>query len=175
MKKVIVSAVAACMLIATPVTAKEGLYLGLYIPFDSFSGDTNLDSGNGLGLRGGLGFGRYFSIEGTLFKSDVDMKGTNQTADFKGGTIDAKVHFPLSGSHMEPYILLGIGSYKIENSNTIKGNGGQFGFGVDFYIFPELSFNAGFTSTSVTFNEGTPGDLDATVRTFDLGLTYHFL
>jgi hypothetical protein len=174
-KKFILSAATACMLIATPALAKDGLYLGLYVPFDSFSGDVALDSGNGLGLRGGIGFGRYFSIEGTLFRSDVDVKGTNQTADFKGGTIDAKLHFPLSGSHMEPYIMLGIGSYKIENSTTIKGNGGQLGFGVDFYMFPELSFNAGFTSTAITFDEGTPGDLDATVRTFDFGLIYHFL
>jgi hypothetical protein len=176
MKKFILFTLASFTLISTPAMAKEGLYLGLYIPFDSFSGDTNLDSGNGLGLRGGFGFGKYFSLEGTLFKSDIDLKGTNQTADFKGGTIDAKLHFPLGGSHMEPYILLGIGSYKIiENSNTIKGNGGQFGFGVDFYIFPELSFNAGFTSTTITFDEGTPVDLDATVRSFDIGLTYHFL
>ena len=163
------------MLVATPVMAKEGLYLGLYIPFDSFTGDTKLDSGYGLGLRGGFGFGRYLSIEGTLFKSDVDVKGTNETSDFKGGTVDAKAHFPLSGSHLEPYILLGIGWYEIENSDTIKGYGGQFGFGVDFYVFPELSFNLGFTRTSITFDEGTPVDLDATVRTFDVGLTYHFL
>jgi hypothetical protein len=48
-------------LIASPAMAKEGLYLGLYIFFDSFSGDTNLDSGNGLGLRGRLGFRKSLS------------------------------------------------------------------------------------------------------------------
>jgi opacity protein-like surface antigen len=175
MKKFILFALTALTLIATPAMAKEGLYLGLYIPFDSFSGDTNLDSGNGLGLRGGFGFGRYFSIEGTLFKSNIDLKGTNQTTDYKGGTIDAKLHFPLSGSHFEPYIMIGVGSYKIENSNAINGNGGQLGFGVDMYVFPELSISAGFTSTSITFDEGTPVNLDATVRTIDVGLTYHFL
>ena len=175
MRKFILSLIAALTLIATPAMAKEGLYLGIYIPFDSFSGDTNLDSGNGLGLRGGYGFGRYFSIEGTLFKSNIDMKGTNQTADFKGGTIDAKLHLPLTGSHFEPYAMIGVGGYKIQNSSEIKGIGGQLGFGVDIYVFPELSFNVGFTSTSITFDEGTPVNLDATVRTFDVGFIYHFL
>jgi hypothetical protein len=88
--------------------------------------------------------------------------------DFKCGTIDAKLLFPLSGSHFEPNVMIVVGSYKIENSNALKGNGGQLGFGVDIRMFPELSFNAGFTSTSITFDEGTPVNLDATVRTFDV-------
>ena len=58
MKKFILFALTALTLNATPAMAKEGLYLGLYIPFDSFSGEASLDSGNGLGLRGGFDFGR---------------------------------------------------------------------------------------------------------------------
>jgi len=59
MKKFILLALTALTLNATPAMAKEGLYLGLYIPFDFFySGEASLDSGNGLGLRGGFDFGR---------------------------------------------------------------------------------------------------------------------
>jgi len=68
----------------------------------------------------------------------------NQTADFKCGTIDAKRLFPLSGSHSEPKVMIGVGDHKIENSDAINGSGGQLGFSVDMNIFPELSLKAGF-------------------------------
>jgi hypothetical protein len=47
----------ALTIIGSPAMAKEGLYLGLYIPFNSFSGDAILDSGSELGLRSGFDFG----------------------------------------------------------------------------------------------------------------------
>lgn len=58
--------------------------------------------------------------------------------------------------------MIGVGSYKIEKCNTIKGSGGQLGFSIDMYMFPGLSFNEGFTSFSITFGEGTSVNLDET-------------
>src|SRR5512143_750952 len=105
MKKVVLLLlVLAAVVAAAPAQAKEGFYLGANLLFNDFSGDlSDLDNGNGLGLRGGFGLNRYLSFEAGLFETDHDIKGGG-TADFRGGTIDAKVNFPRSGSHIEPYI-----------------------------------------------------------------------
>jgi len=178
MKIYLVVAVLALALIASPVMAKEGFYLGAYIPFNHISGDINtLDNGAGLGARAGIGFNKYLSLEGSFFKTEHDMDGGG-TADFRGATVDLKLNLPLTGSKMEPYALIGIGGYRLEGSGIdYKGGGGQFGVGLDMYVYPELSLNAGLTWRKITFDSGTPGnvDIDADVRTFDIGITYHFL
>lgn len=109
MKKYLVLAVLALALVASPAMAKEGFYLGAYIPFNHISGDiSGLDDGAGLGARAGIGFNKYLSLEGSLFKTKHDVNG-GTTEDFKGATVDLKLNFPLTGSKMEPYALIGIG------------------------------------------------------------------
>ncbi len=178
MKKYLVLAVLALALVASPAMAKEGFYLGAYIPFNHISGDiSGLDDGAGLGARAGIGFNKYLALEGSIFKTKHDFSG-GTTEDFKGATVDLKLNFPLTGSKMEPYALIGIGGYRLEgNGFDYKGGGAQFGVGLDMYLYPELSFNAGLTWRKITFDSGTPGnvDVDANVRTFDIGITYHFL
>jgi opacity protein-like surface antigen len=194
MKKVFVLALLAVGLIATPAMAKEGFYLGGYIPITSIEGDSldsfdeayfdSLDAGGGLGLRLGYGLNRYVSLEGSMFISyhHTDFLGLSNVEDqeFTGQTLDLKINFPLSSSTVEPYALIGIGAYQIGDSGGTyyRGGGYQVGGGLDVYLAPELSFNAGLTFRKITFDEGdfhVLYDTEADVTTLDLGITYHFL
>jgi len=179
MKKVLLLAVLACLLIASPASAKSGFYLGVNMLFNDISGDINtpetVDSGNGLGLRAGFGLNRYLAIEGGIWKTKHDVTGGG-SADLKAGTLDLKLNFPLSGSNIEPYILVGMGNYTIESTgSSIDGKGIQFGIGMDIYLFPELSFNAGLTRRNITFDMPVGADQDGKVTSLDFGITYHFI
>jgi hypothetical protein len=81
----------------------------------------------------------------------------------------------LSGSYIEPYLLVGAGSYTIEQNRISRdGKGGRIGIGIDIYLFPALSLNVGFTHNKVTFaNSGQ--DIGGKITTTDFGLTYHFI
>ncbi len=188
MKKLLFLAILALMLIASPAMAREGFYLGGYIPINSISGSSSdlngddfinsLDTGAGLGLRLGYGFNRYFAIQGSIFVTRHNSSFTGITEDFTGAELDAKINFPLTGQNFEPYVLLGVGSYELGDSfGSFKGVGTQAGVGIDFYLSPELSLNTGVTWTRITFDSndfGVPADVDANVTTVDIGLTYHF-
>jgi len=179
MKKVILLWVLALAVIATPATAKEGFYLGVNVLFNDISGEYNspewMDSGNGLGLRAGIGLNRYLAFEAGLWKTDHDMKFGTGSADLTGATIDAKLNLPLSGSQIEPYIQAGVGSYEVsQNGFSEDGKGGQLGIGMDIYLFPELSFNVGLMRRNITF-EHNNNDIKAKVTTLDFGFTYHFI
>jgi hypothetical protein len=178
MKKILVIVfVSALALSSSLATAKEGLYLGAFIPFNDLSGDIKgVDNGNGLGFRAGYGLNKYLAIEGSVFKSKHDTSGGGNGVDFSGGTIDLKLDLPLTGSKMEPYFLIGVGGYELKGSGIdYKGGGSQFGLGLDIYLFPELNFNVGLTWRKITFDKGTPVDLHEDVTTLDIGLAYHFL
>lgn len=177
MKKFLVlAALLAVTFVVSPASAKEGLYLGAFIPFNDLSGDIKgIDNGNGLGFRGGYGFNKYLALEGSVFKTKHDTSGGGNM-DFSGGTIDLKLDLPLTGSNLAPYFLIGVGGYELKgNGFDYKGGGSQLGLGLDIYLFPELNLNAGLTWRKITFDRGTPTDLDERVRTFDIGLAYHFL
>ncbi len=172
-------AVVLLLFIVAPAVAKDGFYLGVNMLFNDISGDINtpewVDSGNGLGLRGGFGLNRYLSIEAGIWKTKHDMKFGGQTADLKAGTIDLKINFPLTGSHIEPYLLVGAGNYTIEqNGFSEDGKGGRIGIGMDIYLFPELSFNVGLTRNNVTFTHNSV-DVDGKITTMDFGISYHFI
>lgn len=160
-------------LMYAPVQAREGLYLGALVPKVSWSGDIQgLDSGTGFGVRGGIGLGRYLAVEGTLFQTSHDA-GTSPTWDYRSSAVDLLILFPLSGSGAEPYLRGGLGLYELKNGpSSYTGDGNQFGIGLNFYLFPELSLNAGYTRTRVTFDEGTSPK--ATARTIEVGIAYHF-
>jgi len=180
MKRTWMLAVLAVMLIAAPAVAKEGFYFGVNLLFNDISGDVNspswLDSGNGLGLRGGYGLNKYLAIEAGVWKTKHDITSPGGgTADLKAGTLDLKVTFPLTGSHIEPYLLAGVGTYTLEqNGFSEDGKGGRIGIGMDIYLFPELSFNVGLTRNNVTFSHNGQ-DKDGKINTLDFGVTYHFI
>ncbi len=181
MKKVLLLAVASCLLFAAPAFAKSGFYLGANMLFNDISGEINtpetMDSGNGLGLRAGFGLNRYLAIEGGIWKTKHDSTVAGGTSvDLKAGTLDVKLNFPLSGSNIEPYLLVGMGNYTAEDSTTsVDGKGTQFGIGMDIYLFPELSFNAGLTWRKITFDMPSGPDQDGKVTSLDFGITYHFI
>ena len=167
------------LFIAAPARAKEGFYLGANALFNDISGDINspetVSSGNGRGLRGGFGLNRHFAIEVGIWKTKHTPANGVSAADLEAGTLDLKISFPLSGSYIEPYLLVGAGDYTIEQSGiSSKGNGGRIGTGIDIYLFPALSLNVGFTYNKVTFtNSGQ--DIGGKITTTDFGLTYHFI
>lgn len=180
MKRLFLLGITGFMLLATPVMAKEGLYIGAYIvPTAKISGVSNLDTGSGYGFRAGVGFNRYFALESSIEMTDHDI-GTS-TVDVTGIAVDAKVNFPLTTldsrniMSLEPYIRLGFGvsELEFENGSSADGSGARFGFGIELYLFQELSVNAGWTNTSVSY-DGSIGK-DSDVRTFDIGLSYHFM
>src|SRR3972149_5406100 len=100
MKKYLLLVIAVLLLIASPVMAKEGFYLGAFMPTETISGEAgnNVDSGTGWGLRAGVGFGRYVAIEAnySTTKHDINnLPGTTST-DLKGLAGDVKLSFPLT-------------------------------------------------------------------------------
>lgn len=183
MKKVLVLMVLMLTLIAAPAMAKEGFFFGAsLIPSVDISGDAGngLDDGSGYGFRLGLGFNKYFSIEGVLERTELDMTGGG-TMDLDGIGVNARLNFPLTTldsakvMSFEPYVLAGYGMYdaQAQGGTSNSGNGFRLGIGIEQYLFKELSVNIGYTSTSVTFD--TNPELDGTIRVIDFGLIYHFL
>jgi len=181
MKKALLLAAAACLLLASPVMAKEGFYIGAFMPTNTLSGDagTNVDSGKGWGLRAGIGLSRYVAIEANYSTTKHDITG-GSTMDLKGFAGDVKLHFPLTSLDraqvmtLEPYILLGYGHYEVSKPTSVKSDGFQWGFGIELYLFRELSINAGWTKTAVSFDTA-PSKTDGDVKTVDFGITYHFI
>jgi len=178
MKKAVLLLLLMVAVAASQAQAKEGFYLGANLLFNNIGGDINdLKYGNGLGLHAGYGLNRYLAFEAGVFKTGNDIKSVGGTAWFKGGTIDAKLTFPLTGSHMEPYIFGGVGWYKIAYPvQTIEGYGGQLGVGVDIYLFPELNLSVGLSRRNINFDATSVfPEKKAKVTTLDIGLTYHFI
>lgn len=181
MKKLLLSAVAALALMASPALAKEGLYVGAYfVPSADISGIGGVDTGTGYGFRAGIGVGRYFSIEGSYETTEHDIDIAGGTLDMTGLAVDAKVNFPLtsldSGNVMtlEPYVRLGYGiDYEVETDVfEDSGSGFRIGVGIELYLFQELSINGGWTRTEISFDDSNE---DGAVRVFDVGLNYHFM
>ena len=184
MKRILIGVVLAMVLVAAPVMAKEGFFLGAsLIPSVDISGDAGkgLDSGSGYAFRLGLGFGKYFSLEGVLERMQMDVTGGGKM-DLDGVGVNARLNFPLTTldsakvMSFEPYILAGYAMYdaKAQGGTSNSGNGFRMGIGIEQYLFKELSINLGYTSTSVSFDT-KPKNLDGTIRVIDFGLIYHFL
>ena len=180
MKKYFLSAVVALLLAASPVMAKEGFYLGAFMPTDSISGDAGagVSSGNGWGARAGVGFNRYFAIEANYSATKHDV-AANKSLDLKGLAADLKLNFPLTTldsaqiMSVEPYILFGYAHYELGNSAPVKSDGTQYGFGVELYLFRELSVNAGWAKSAISW-DSTP-KRDGDIKTVNVGLIYHFI
>jgi hypothetical protein len=179
LKKTLFMSMLAVVLMASPASAKRGFYLGVNLLFNDISGDVNsadvYDSGSGLGLRCGFGLNRHLGLEAGLWQTRHELKVGGGNADVQAGTLDLKINFPISGSHIEPYVLAGVGTYSLEQNGFSEGGDGvRFGLGMDIYLFPELSFNVGLTRNNVAFKHAGM-DTDGKITTMDFGLSYHFL
>ncbi len=189
MKRLLILAVCAVIFAAAPAAAKEGLYLGGYIPINDID-LSGVESGSGWGLRIGNGLNRYFSVEVGYSETSHDATG-GLSYDMTTVALDLRINFPLTTldsnqiMSLEPYILLGAGAYDLSGDtavvagadSSVKGTGTQFGFGIELYLFHELSVHAGWTKANMSFTSGTgtAGDIDADVTTLDFGVIYHFL
>ncbi len=165
MKKMVVLVALAVALSASPVMAKEGLFAGAYLAKTSISDGGESESG--YGFRVGMGFNRYFSVEGTY----EDVKDiTSVVAAFR-------VNFPLTSLDsqkimtVEPYLTFGYGMYEADSDD---GNGAKLGVGVELYLFHELSIHAGWSKANVTFDTSN-GDVGVDIKTVEFGLIYHFI
>ena len=177
MKRTLLLMVLAMMLIATPAMAKEGLFVGAYLlPSVMVQGE----DGSGYGFRAGLGFGKYLSIQGQVEKSEFDQTGGGKVK-LTGAAVDLRLNFPLTTldsanvMSFEPYVQFGYGlSYeaKPDGQSSSSGNGPRVGFGLEQYLFRELSVNVGWTRTEISFDN--PINEDVVIRAVDIGLTYHF-
>lgn len=177
MKKVLVLMALMLTLIAAPAMAKEGFFIGAYVMPSVTMQDSD---GSGYGFRAGLGFNKYFSIQGQIEKSELDMTGGG-TLDLNGLAVDLRINFPLTTldsakvMSFEPYVQFGYGlNYEMKwDGGSSEGNGPRVGFGIEQYLFRELSVNIGYTSTEISFDK--PVNEDIRIRTIEIGLTYHFL
>lgn len=182
MKKTLLLAVVACLLFAAPVMAKEGFYLGAFIPMESLSGDVGdvWDSGTGWGLRAGMGFNQYVSIEAKYAKTAHDFKVGSGSTDFNSLAGDVKLSFPLTSLDsaqvmtLEPYLMAGYAHYESTKPEAHKSDGFQWGFGIELYLFKELSVQAGWTTTDLSFDT-KPDKLKGDVNAIDFGVIYHFI
>ena len=182
MKRIFLLILVGLLSIASQAVAKEGFYVGIFYPNETLSGDAGQDtkSGGGWGFRAGMGFNRYMAIEGHYSKTTHDISGANESFDLKSYAGDLKLNFPLTSLDsaqvmtLEPYIMGGYAHYEASGAgDTVKSDGIQYGFGIELYLFKELSVNAGWTKSSISF-DSTP-KRDGDVKTVDFGVMYHFI
>jgi opacity protein-like surface antigen len=190
MKKLIVAAIIALVLNATPSLAGSGLpgpenpdsgSVGVFYPRIDFQGDTG-KTFEGAGVRIGFSREKVLGYEISAFKAWQD-NGSSATTELTGITFDIKLSLPLFPV-VAPYGIVGLGRYVLENSQTVyRGNqdgsginGYQVGAGIDFYLSQSLSFNLGYTKRRMEFDSGTPGNVEThkEARTYDIGLAFHF-
>lgn len=180
MKKSLLLVIAVLVFIASPAMAKEGFYLGAFIPNNTISMDAGPepDSAMGWGLRGGVGFSRYVAIEADYSRTKHDITGGG-SADLDGISANVKLSFPLTSLDsaqimtVEPYLLLGYGHYELDAASNVKSDGLQWGFGIELYLFRELSINVGWTRSSTSWD--TTPKVDGDIKTIDFGVIYHFI
>jgi opacity protein-like surface antigen len=190
MKKLIVAAIMALVLNATPSLAgsdssssknPDGGYVGVFYPRIDFRGDTG-HTFEGAGVRVGFSKENVLGAELSAFKAWKD-NGASATTEFTGITFDVKLSLPLFPV-VTPYGLLGLGRYVLENSQTVfRGNsdgsginGYQVGAGLDFTLSRSFSLNVGYTKRRMEFDSGTTGNVETRkqARTYDIGLAVHF-
>jgi len=190
-KSFVIAAFALLFCIAAPAMAKEGLYVGAFVPVEKISGTAadGSDSASGWGVRAGIGANRYFAFEANYATTQHNVAlPLPSSMDLRSFAGDFKVNFPLTSLDsaqvmtLEPYFLFGYTHYeKAQVGATYKSDGPQWGVGIELYLFQELSLQAGWTKTNVKFNEPSglafPPfiDKEGHVERLEFGLTYHFI
>jgi len=207
MRLFVCTTTAMVMLWAVPAIAKEGLYIGgslalTYIGAKTDRGDQfdeeyfdDLKAGPNFGLRVGWRLNDYFAAEAALTRSyhNTDFLGAERQV-LEGQSVILKIIAPdkfLMGYHegryrlpqalggMEPYFLIGVGRFQIGDSGGTyyKGPGIEYGLGLDLYLTPAVSVNAGLTGGTIIFTSGKfhgERDVIAFVTSYDIGIAYHF-
>lgn len=162
----------AVMMVAT-AEAREGFYLGAEMVFVNIGGAVNsgdtISAGDGAGVTAGYGIGRYVSLEASLQKTAHEVSDGRQI-DLAAGMIGAKVLVPLADSHLEPYLVLGLGTYVLD---TRRGDGWMCGAGMDIRLSPSFSLTLGIALHYFDLDHAPriSGDLTS----MNIGIAYRFL
>lgn len=181
MKKLIVLAVLALALIATPaMAAKEGPYIGGSLSYSHIAGsdfDYGFDDSTGLELRVGYNFGSI-AVEGNIL-------GVNQTgatgyydADISAVTVDLRLSFSQTHDPSQVYILVGLGSYELETPiQDFEGSGFNLGVGLEHFFNEQVALDLRGVYRFVTYDKldgySIP-DQNGDMLTLGVGLNLHF-
>jgi hypothetical protein len=158
---------------AAAAEATEGLYVGAEIVFADVSGTVNaggsIASGNGVGFTGGYGISRHVAVEASTWSTSHNTSD-GRTIDLQAALLDVKATFPIADSHIEPYLALGIGNYRLDTS---RGDGWWYGAGMDISLSPAFSLNLGIARHAVSF--GTDPKQSGDVTSMSFGIFYRFI
>lgn len=169
---------------AAPCDAKQGLYLGLDLVYDSIGGDLDdpdlieVDPGAGFDLRLGYTFAVPISLELNWGGSGHDADG--EEAGLGWLALALRYAF-LADGPVNPYLRLGLGAYAfVIDEFDLELTGGAFdiGAGVDYFLTDNVSLNGAVTYRMIEFDEedGDPLDeeIDAETVSVSVGAQYHF-
>lgn len=183
MKKLLVLAVLAAALIATPAMAKEGVYLGAELVYNTIQGSDfdYYDSAGGLGIKVGYNFGSI-AIEGNIFKSTHSATGYIDV-DFSGASVDARISFSQTNDPDQVYALIGLGAYTLEDpSAKLTGSGLNLGVGLEHFFNQQVALNLAGIYRFIDYDKMEAGGVTYTlspesngdVFTLAVGLNLYF-
>lgn len=174
MRKIGIMLVLLAVLFAAAVTeAKEGMYLAAEMVFVDIGGTVNtggsIAAGDGGGVMAGYGISRNFAIEASVRSSD-HLLSDGRRVGLTAALFGVKMSLPLAKSHLEPYLVIGIGKYLLD---TTRGDGWRYGAGVAIHLSPAFSLSLGISRDSIDFGSSPRVSGDAT--SMDIGIAYYFL
>lgn len=183
MKKLLVLAVLTAALIATPATAREGVYLGADLVYNTIQGSDfdYYDPAGGLEIKVGYNFGSI-AIEGNIFKSTHSAAGY-MDVDFSGASVDARISFSQTNDPNQVYVLIGLGAYTIEDpSAKLTGSGFNLGVGIEHFFNQQVALNLAGIYRFISYDEIESGgvtyplspEADGDAFTLAVGLNLYF-
>jgi len=156
------------MLLAWPVQAKQGFFVGGGLVEQSTGGDLDgdkavqLDTGRGLGLKVGYGFSRNFAVEYLMLNSDhtatTKYDSLDRDARLNGNTIALRATGRIT-SGLEGFVRLGnsslFGGYSLEvtelgTTRDLDGNGTAFGGGLEWFLGSRTGVEISYMRHEVT-------------------------
>lgn len=161
MKKVLVLALLALGLIATPALAKEGVYFGAGLAYDNIIGSDvdNYKAGGGLNFKLGYSFGSV-ALEGDWFGTAHDGETGFTDADLSGLSINVKASFSEVSDPTQVYILAGFGGFLLEFKQAtvsgieeLRGGGFNLGGGVEHFFNDQVSLNLAAIYRFIIYDE----------------------
>ena len=133
MKNFLVPAILAALatlIIAAPVMAREGTYLGVDLGYNNIVGTDSwfdpVDNAVGLGLKFGYNFGTA-ALEGELIgSSHNDDHPDFSDGDFRGLSANLRLFLSQPLDPNQVYLLVGVGAYSFEHTDFFLGQNYEF-------------------------------------------------
>jgi hypothetical protein len=173
MSTMLQAALLSTVIVAAVAEAQEGLYLGAEMVFAGIGGKTNsgvsLSPGNGGGITGGYGISRNIAVEASFWSTGHDASD-GRTIYLQATLLGVKAVFPLAHSHIEPYVMLGIGKYRLDE---IRGEGWLYGAGMDISLVSSMRLTIGIARHAVDFGAAPRESEDIT--SMSAGISFQFI